>query len=177
MPLSAVALTPVHEVPVDAISIRSLRPEDKEPIRQLLAATEVFTTDEIDIAMELVDVVLQRADQRDYIVNVCEDGGSVLGYYCMGPTPGTTGTFDLYWIAVHPSLHGRGVGGKLDAHAEALARSQGGRIVIAETSSQPKYAATRMFYVHHGYREVARIQDYYRPGDDLVVYGKYLVQL
>jgi hypothetical protein len=29
-------------------------------------------------------------------------------------------------------------------------------------------------YRRRGYSEVAKIADYYRPGDDLVVYGKYL---
>jgi hypothetical protein len=50
----------------------------------------------------------------------------------------------------------------------------GGRLIIAETSSQARYEKTRLFYLHHGYSEMARIGDYYRPGDDLVVYGKYL---
>ena len=29
-------------------------------------------------------------------------------------------------------------------------------------------------HVARGYAELARINEYYRPGDDLVVYGKYL---
>jgi hypothetical protein len=48
--------------------------------------------------------------------------------------------------------------------------------VVAETSSQPKYENTRRFYLKCDYLEVARIRDYYKPGDDLVVYGKYLSQ-
>jgi hypothetical protein len=47
-------------------------------------------------------------------------------------------------------------------------------LVVAETSSQPKYEKTRRFYLTRGYAELARIRDYYRRGDDLVVYGKYL---
>jgi hypothetical protein len=49
-----------------------------------------------------------------------------------------------------------------------------GRLIIAETSSLPRYQRTRDFYVRRGYTELAKIVDYYRPGDDLVVYGKYL---
>jgi ribosomal protein S18 acetylase RimI-like enzyme len=96
------------------------------------------------------------------------------GYYCLGPTPATRGTFDLYWIAVAPSQQGRGVGRELNRHAENLVRSMGGRLIIAETSSRPDYSGTRRFYVKAGYKEVATIQDYYKVGDDLVVYGKYL---
>ena len=154
--------------------IRSLRREDREPIRQLLVETDVFTAEEIGIALELIDMVLDKPEQRDYVIRVCEDGGEVLGYYCIGPTPVTQSTFDLYWIATKPSGQRRGVGGALDEHAQNLIRSKGGGLVIAETSSQLKYEKTRRFYLTRGYTEVSRIRDYYRIGDDLVVYGKYL---
>lgn len=153
--------------------IRLLRHEDREPIHGLLFETGVFTRDEIDIALELVDVVLQRPGQDDYQIFVF-DAGTVLGYYCVGPTPATEATYDLYWIAVAPSAHRKGVGAALIAHAEALVSSHGGRLVIAETSSQMKYEPTRRFYLRQGYSELSRIRDYYRIGDDLVVYGKYL---
>jgi ribosomal protein S18 acetylase RimI-like enzyme len=45
---------------------------------------------------------------------------------------------------------------------------------MIETSSQPKYLPTRKFYEKLGYREMARIPDFYRPGDDRVIFGKYL---
>jgi ribosomal protein S18 acetylase RimI-like enzyme len=140
----------------------------------LLVETNVFTAEEIGIALELVDVVLGNPQQKDYIIRVCEDSGEVLGYYCMGPTPATESTFDLYWIATKPTEQRRGIGTSLDEHAADLVRSRGGRLVIAETSSQSKYDKTRRFYRARGYTELSRIRDYYRIGDDLVVYGKYL---
>ncbi len=155
-------------------SIRPLRRDDREPLRHILSETGVFTDDEIDIALELLDVALDVPDQEDYIIFTYEEGGEVLGYYCVGPTPGTEGTYDLYWIAVSPAAHGKGVGTRLNAHAEAFVAGRGGRLLIAETSSRPHYESTRTFYIRRGYGELARIRDYYRPGDDLVVYGKYL---
>jgi GNAT superfamily N-acetyltransferase len=153
--------------------VRRLRAEDREPLHRILRATGVFTDDEVAIALELIDAALNRPEQKDYLVYTYEDASGVQGYYCVGPTPATASTFDLYWIAVNPDLHGRGVGSVLQAHAEELIRSRGGRLIIAETSSQPRYESTRMFYLKRGYAEVARIRDYYRSGDDLVVYGKY----
>lgn len=154
--------------------IRPLKREDREPIRRLLVETGVFTDEEVDIALELVDIAVDKPDQKDYIIYTYEDGGEILGYYCVGPTPATQSTFDLYWIATKPSGQGKGVGSALDEHAANLIRSKSGRLVIAETSSQPKYEKTRRFYLTRGYTELSRIRDYYRIGDDLVVYGKYL---
>jgi len=122
----------------------------------------------------LIDAVLEVPGQKDYMIRVSEEGGKVAGYYCVGPTPATEGTFDLYWVAVDPALQGKGIGGALDDHACGLVREMSGRLIIAETSSVPRYRLTRDFYVRRGYSELARIADYYRPGDDLVVYGKYL---
>ena len=156
--------------------ISDLRRTDREPLRQLLAETGYFSDDEIAIALELVDAVLDHTEQQDYIIRVYRDGDAVLGYYCVGPTPATESTYDLYWIAVASLLQGRGIGKALIAHAEDLIRGLGGQLVIAETSSRPQYDKTRRFYHLCGYAELALIRGYYRPGDDLVVFGKYLSQ-
>jgi ribosomal protein S18 acetylase RimI-like enzyme len=157
--------------------IRELRRSDRAPLKQLVEKTGVFSDAEVEIALELIDAVLDKPGQKDYCIAVSDDGGTPVGYYCLGPTPGTKGTFDLYWIAVTPARHGQGIGAMLDAHAEASIRSQGGQLIVAETSSTPRYDATRAFYRRRGYTEVAHIRDYYSPGDDLVVFGKYLVPL
>lgn len=158
----------------DTGSIRPLRPSDRAPLRSLLDATGVFSGEEVNIALELIDTVLQVPGQKDYIINVCERDGAVLGYYCVGPTPATDGTFDMYWIAVDPAVHGHGVGTVLNTHAERLIAEKGGRLIVVETSSRAAYESTRAFYRRREYVELARIKGYYRPDDDLVVYGKYL---
>lgn len=162
---------------VPALNIRPLRRDDRALLKRLVEDTGVFSDAEVAIALELIDCVLDKPGQKDYCIAVSDDGGIPVGYYCLGPTPGTKGTFDLYWIAVTPSRHGQGIGAELNAHAEAFVRSSGGRLIVAETSSTPRYDATRAFYVRRGYTEVSRIRDYYSPGDDLMVFGKYLVPL
>jgi ribosomal protein S18 acetylase RimI-like enzyme len=158
------------------ILIRPIQAVDRQVLVEIVRRTGVFTDEEVSVAQELIDIVLTKPDQRDYQIYSAEENSTVLGYYCVGPTPMTIGTFDLYWIAVDPLIHNKGVGKQLLRHCENLIREQSGRLIIAETSSQPKYNNTRQFYIHNEYCELTRIKDYYKIGDDLVIYGKYVSQ-
>lgn len=155
--------------------IRSLVESDIEPLKTILEQTDVFREDEIEVAVELMELVVSDPKQEDYMIYTSlEENGTVDGYYCIGPTPMTQGTYDLYWIATDPRKHRRGVGRQLMEHCEKLIRKQQGRKIVVETSSQPKYEPTRQFYLRRGYLEEARLKDYYAPGDDLVIYTKQL---
>jgi ribosomal protein S18 acetylase RimI-like enzyme len=141
----------------------------------MLEESGAFTAEEIQTALELIDSYLNEPDQKDYDVRTSLDAeGRVVGYFCLGPTPLTQATFDLYWIAVNPSKFRSGIGTQLLLQAEQLVVSQGGRLLLAETSSRTGYDKTRSFYRKNNYSEVAHIRDYYSTGDDLLIYGKYL---
>jgi ribosomal protein S18 acetylase RimI-like enzyme len=147
---------------------------DKGAVLGLVRATGFFTPAEVDVAEELIDAFLGKPDQKDYDVVVVEgDGGAPVGYMTWGPTPLAEGAYDLYWMAVAPSEQGRGRGKELVRWLEGEVGSRRGRVIIIETSSQPKYHGTRQFYIDLGYKEVARIPDFYRAGDDRVIYAKY----
>jgi len=151
-----------------------MRPEDKGPVLNLVRATGMFTPAEIDVAEELLEVYLGQPEQKDYRVVVVEnDEKDVVGYMTWGPTPLAEDAYDLYWMAVLPAEQGKGRGKALVRWLEDEVRKRNGRMVVIETSSQPKYQATRQFYIDLDYREVARVPDFYKPGDDRVIYAKY----
>lgn len=155
--------------------IRPLERADVGPLRSILEATKVFRPEELEVAQELMESSLADPAQEDYtLCSDVDERGRVLGYYCLGPTPMTEGTYDLYWIASDPAVHGQGVGTRLLRHCEDQVRRKGGRLIVVETSSQPSYEPTRRFYARRGYREEARIRAYYKAGDDLVIYTKNL---
>ncbi len=154
--------------------IRAMDARDKGPVLGLVRATGFFTDAEVGVAEELIDAYLGRPDQKDYHVVVVEnDARDVAGYMTWGPTPLAEDAYDLYWMAVAPSEQGKGRGKELVLWLEDEVRRRDGRVVVIETSSQPKYRGTRRFYVDLGYKEVARIPDFYRAGDDRVIYAKY----
>lgn len=158
-----------------AIVIDAPRPGDRERLREILLGTEVFRPEEVDVALEVFDDAL-KGDPRDYVAAAARDGDQLVGWAAWGPTPCTRGTFDLYWIAVDARTHRRGLGRQLMAFAEQDMRDRGGRLCIIETSALPIYLATREFYLRLGYAEEARIRDYYKPGDDRVIYTRRLEQ-
>jgi ribosomal protein S18 acetylase RimI-like enzyme len=152
--------------------MRNLKREDLPDLIRVLNETAAFTDVEVGCAVELLGIVLDDPNQKDYIVAVAEDDGRAVGYVLYGPVPLTEGNFDLYWIATDPRVQGRGFGRKLLAHAEADARTRGGRMICLETSSQGGYERTRLFYEQAGYVEESRILDFYHPGDDRITYVK-----
>jgi len=154
--------------------VRPMVRSDKEAVMDILRQTAMFTPEEVRVAAEVMDAALDGPDQEDYSLAVWEEGGRVAGYVAYGPTPLTQGTYDLYWIAVSPDRQSSGLGRRLMAWVEDRLREAGGRLLLIETSSQPRYEPTRRFYLGLGYREAARIADFYSPGDDRVTYAKHL---
>jgi ribosomal protein S18 acetylase RimI-like enzyme len=154
--------------------IRRLAPPDRDPLHDLLRTSGTFTDEEVAVALELIDSALAEPG-HDYHVLVCvDDDLAIAGYVCFGPTPMTSGTWDLYWIATRADVRGRGIGTRLVFAMEAELGAAGARIVRIETSQLGEYDAARSFYSRLGYGEVGRIHDFYRRGDDLVTLAKRL---
>ena len=156
------------------MQIRKFEKSDIAQLAEIVRETKVFHEEEVGVAIELMEIAANEKDQKDYFLySYVDDAGDIQGYYCVGPTPMTRSTFDLYWIAVHPRVHRKKIGHDLLEHCENQVKGMGGSLLVVETSSQPKYDPTRKFYLRHQYAETARIKDYYAPGDDLVIYTKH----
>lgn len=132
----------------------------------------MFRPSEVAVAVELLDRAAEGDD--DYRFIGAFDGDDLVGYACWGPTPGTEGTYDLYWIAVDGGRQGSGIGSLMLDHVERTLRAEGCRLIVVETSSRADYAPTRAFYERRGYARAATLPGYYAPGDNLVIYLKEL---
>jgi ribosomal protein S18 acetylase RimI-like enzyme len=154
--------------------IRELHASDREPLHDILVRTEAFSPAEIRVALELIDHALNRPGQTDYHFRCIEDQGNLAGYMCYGEVPLSDRCWDLYWIAVEPRAQGAGLGQALVRFMEADLRERRARKIFIETGGKTSYGATRSFYDRAGYREIARIPDFFAVGDDKVIFGKDL---
>ncbi len=145
---------------------------DKTAVMKLLKDTPEFTPAETAVAEEVLDSYLRDPKDSGYHALVADKRSAVVGYICYGPTPLTEGTWDIYWMAVSPSSQGQGVGKSLLAAAEEQIRKAKGRMALIETSSTPQYETTRRFHRSQGYELISRIEDFYAPEDDKLIYRK-----
>ncbi len=157
-------------------NIRPLEKRDRARIREMVIDAGNFNALEIETALELIDEALEEGEQSGYIVAVYSEGEAKTagGYVCYGPVPLTDGVYDLYWIVVDPALQGKGIGRILIRYVEKDVLDRGGRMILIETSSLETYGATIRFYEKSGYFLAARIKNFYRIGDDKLVFQKDL---
>ena len=148
--------------------------EDRPRITKILRDTPEFKPSEVAVAEELIDCYLDDPSGSGYHILVAEVDSTVEGYICYGPTPLTEGTWDIYWVAVSREKQGQGIGSALMRSAEKEILKAEGRLSIIETSSTPAYEKTRNFHLSHGYEIIARIPDFYAPGDDKLILQKRL---
>ena len=113
--------------------IREFAHGDRDCVLALLVATGNFNAAEIAVAKELMDTISTCPGQTDYYGFVhAGTPGELAGLLIIGPAPATTGTWHMYWIAVHPRCYGAGVAQELDSFAEAFVRERGARNVALQ---------------------------------------------
>jgi ribosomal protein S18 acetylase RimI-like enzyme len=154
------------------LKIRPVSASDRTALIKILENTSEFKTSEIAVAKEVLDSCLRDNKNSGYFIFVAEYNNEVIGFICYGPAPLTDGTWDIYWEAVAQGKRGLGLGSSLIKAAEKEIRKSGGRLSLIETSSTPAYSKARQFYSRHGYGEVARVPDFYEPGDDKLILQK-----
>lgn len=151
---------------------RDLVPADREALVRLIASVELFSAAEKEVAVEVLDSYLENPGRDYFALGAFTQRNVLLGYACYGPTPCTSGTWDLYWIAVSGEARGHGIGTALMEVIERRLVQQHARLVLIETSSRADYEPTRGFYERRGYQVVARVPDFYDVGDDRVIFAR-----
>ncbi|MBU0910535.1 MAG: GNAT family N-acetyltransferase, partial [Proteobacteria bacterium] len=150
------------------ITIRPAAAHDRSSLFSLVAGISNFNQEEIELAREVINDALASEKNGYYLLTAVDSDGLLLGFICYGPIPISDKRWDLYWIAVDPGQARGGIGSRLLAAMET--KLGAGMRVYVDTSSTPGYAAARSFYERHGYQVAGTFPDFYREGDDKIVY-------
>jgi ribosomal protein S18 acetylase RimI-like enzyme len=158
-----------------ALTLRTeAQPRDRESVRVITTATQMFHPPEVAVAVELIDDRLLKGPKSDYQVLFVDEGDETLGYAIYGFNSMTQSGWDLYWIAVHPECHGTGIGRLLINEVESRARAGGCTHLWVDTAGRDNYKPTRAFYLAMGYTIAGELADFYAPGDAKIVFVKAL---
>lgn len=151
------------------IKIRPAAKQDIETIRQIARDTNLFPPEMLE---DMIAGYLDRSSEDIWFVG--ELGDRVITFGFCEPARMTDGTWNLLAIGVDPALQGQGHGAKMMSYLEHQLSKTSQRVLIVETMGTPELAKTREFYLKNGYKEEARIREFYEAGADKLVYWKHL---
>lgn len=150
--------------------IRPINKSDLPDLKSVIETSGLFPADLLD---GMVADYFSNSETEDIWLTKLDDNKPVAIAYC-APERLTDGTYNLYLIAVHKDFQGKGIGGQIMGYVERLLQSKGKRILFVETSGLPEFELTRKFYDKCGYNREAVIRDFYRDGEDKIVFWKKL---
>lgn len=160
----------------NGVVIRELQSKDRGAIKHLLRKIHQFTDEERNCVVELVDIYLSQDEgTKDYEFLVAVDGSDgPYGFISFGDISLTDACYDLYWIVCDPAVQHQGIGTRLLNALEEILKVRGVRKLFAETSSKVNYKLACNFYEKRGFKLTAKMPDFYKVGDDKLVYVKDL---
>lgn len=154
--------------------IRSATSDDLAALLALAKATGLFQPDELEGFGGMMQMHLDPENEGDdcWVVDSDESGIRGAAYYA--PEAFSEGVWNLYFIGVHPTAQGKGRGTALLKYVEKDLTERQERLLLIETSGVDGFELTRSFYRKNDYVEEARIRDFYKSGDDKVIFRKAL---
>ncbi|MCG8652575.1 MAG: GNAT family N-acetyltransferase, partial [Pirellulales bacterium] len=122
-------------------AIRPVTPDDTAALKAVIDANELFPSEMLD---EMMAGYFNGEAGDDFWITYDDGGPVAVAYYA--PERMTSGTWNLYLIAVHPDRQGQGHGAALLGHVERALAARGERVLLVETSGLPSFERTRAFY-------------------------------
>lgn len=146
---------------------------DRNEMIKLFYTLNLFNTDEIKFMSDLLDNYFSESLGEGHYWIVGGDSSIVSAAY-YAPEPFGQNVYNLYFIGVLPNQQGKGIGSSMLEYVENHLRQIGQRLLLIETSGLAIFEKTREFYLKNNYEKEATIREYYKEGDDKVIYRKKL---
>ncbi len=111
---------------------------------------------------------------RQDTVFVCEEAGHVVGVTGYCPDDEAEDVYWLNWYFVRKNLTRQGHGRFLLDYVIKDVKENGARKLYVDTSDDPFYVSAVRLYKAVGFKEEARLKDFYEDGEDQIILGLYL---
>ena len=155
--------------------IESATLKDRGHLLSIAVSTGLFTAEEAESLLgEVLDGLNSQSLPPGHQAFCCRSSpdDAPVGWSYLAPDQHAPDIWNLWWIGVLPSSHGKGVGALLLHYAESTAARLGARLVVIETSATEPLGRARRFYESQGYSECGRIPDFYSEGDAKVIFAR-----
>ena len=150
--------------------IRPITQADLEDLKNVVDSCELFPSEYL---AEMIDDYLYNPDTQDFWFTCVDNQKAVAIGYCV-PEKFTDGTYNLLAIGVARDAQRKGIAREMMLYIEQYLKQKDGRVLIVETSSDDAQAAARNFYTRLGYLQTATIPDFWKEGEDKIVFWKKL---
>jgi N-acetylglutamate synthase-like GNAT family acetyltransferase len=152
------------------LHIRKANRSDIPGLKTILDSSELFPSEYLEGMME--EYLTNPESGEIWFCAHLPEGPAGFGY-CV-PEKLTEGTYNLLAIAVTKELQGKGIGRALIQYIENLLKAENNRILTVDTSGSDAYLLTRKFYLQLDYQQEAVIRDFWKEGEDKIVFWKKL---
>ena len=150
-----------------AASPQPLRSEDVVGARSLVSAA-LGVTPYVDRVLELLDEAAREGDAEARAL-VIEHDGTIAGLVLFGLVAGATGAARLHALVLNRDVSAADVGGRLTSATATAAAALGARLLVAEIPDDPAVEPMPAVLRSTGFREEARVPDFFRDGTALSV--------
>lgn len=150
--------------------IRAVTKSDIDGLKQVVDSSELFPSEYLD---EMISDYFNNPETQDIWFTYIADNKQVAIGYCV-PEKLTDGTYNLLAIGVSQDTQRKGIASQMMNYIEQRLKQKDGRILIVETSSDDAQIGARNFYNKIGYTQATVIKDFWKDGEDKIVFWKKL---
>jgi len=151
-------------------NIRIVTSTDIAGLKEVLDSSGLFPSEYLD---DMISDYLYNADSQDIWLTYLEGNKHAAFCYCV-PEKLADRTYNLLAIGVSQEYQRKGIASELMKYIEQLLKRKDGRLLIVETSSDIAQSSARKFYQKSGYNQEAVIRDFWKEGEDKVIFCKKL---
>lgn len=150
--------------------IRAVIQDDISELKKVIESSELFPPEYLD---EMISDYLNNPDSEEIWFTYIDNNKPIAIGYCV-PEKFTEGTYNLLSLGVLKEWQGKGIASEMLNYIEQELKQKGARILIIETSSDVAQLPARSLYLKNQYAQEAVIRDFWKDGEDKIVFWKKL---